>query len=161
MPKIDFKQPYVLLATWFGFGCIPKAPGTWGSAMAIPPGLLLLMFGGIPALTAGIVVVTALGFWASKKFDEAQGTKDSKMIVIDEVAGQWIALIPVLTASGLNPVLTLLAFGLFRLFDIIKPWPASHFDKNIEGPLGVMGDDIIAGIMAMICLEVIIYAGLI
>ncbi|GJL84809.1 MAG: phosphatidylglycerophosphatase A [Micavibrio sp.] len=161
MNKKDIRQPYILLATWFGFGFVPKAPGTWGSAMAIPPGLLLLMLGGVPVLLIGIVIITALGFWAAKKFDEAYGTHDSKMIVIDEVAGQWIALIPVLTASGLNPILTLLAFGLFRLFDITKPWPASHFDKKIEGPLGVMGDDIVAGIMALLCLEGIIYVGLV
>ncbi len=152
-------KPHILLATWFGSGYLPKAPGTWGSVAAIPPGLVLLWLGGIPVLLGGIVVVTALGFWASRKFDEDHGTHDSKMIVIDEVAGQWIALIPVLTAQGLSPLLTVLAFLLFRLFDITKPWPISYFDSQVKGPLGVMGDDVIAGLAALICLYGALYAG--
>ena len=72
---------------------------------------------------------------------------DSKMIVIDEVAGQWIALLP----AALNPALILIAFILFRFFDILKPWPISFIDKKVPGALGVMGDDIIAGLFAAIC----------
>ncbi len=106
---------------------------------------------------AGIVIVTILGFWAAKKFDEEQNSHDSKMIVIDEVAGQWIALIP----AGLDPVSIVLSFSLFRLFDILKPWPVSHFDKNVKGAAGVMGDDIVAGLLAMLCLGGMRYAGLI
>lgn len=145
------------MATWFGSGLSSKAPGTCGSLAAIPPALILIVFGGIPALIAGIAVITALGFWAAKKFDEEQKSHDSKMIVIDEVAGQWIALIP----AGLDPVSIVLAFTLFRLFDILKPWPVSHFDKNVKGAAGVMGDDIVAGLLALLCLKGIQYAGLI
>ncbi len=156
---IDFKKPYVWLATWFGCGLISRAPGTWGSLGALPPGIILLLWGGTPALLAGIILVTAIGFWAAKEFDAARGSHDSKMIVIDEVAGQWIALIPALSAGVLNPVLVVLAFILFRFFDILKPWPVSWFDKKLKGPAGVMGDDIVAGLYALICLWGILYAG--
>lgn len=154
---MNLKKPHILLATWFGSGLSPKAPGTCGSLAAIPPGLALAALGGIPALIAGIAVITALGFWAAKKFDEEQKSHDSKMIVIDEVAGQWIALI----AAGLNPVSITLSFVLFRLFDILKPWPVSHFDKNVKGAGGVMGDDIVAGILTLLCLKGMQYAGII
>ncbi len=154
---MNLKKPYILVATWFGSGLSSKAPGTCGSLAAIPPALILIVFGGIPALIAGIAVITALGFWAANKFDKEQKSHDSKMIVIDEVAGQWIALIP----AGLDPVSIVLAFTLFRLFDILKPWPVSHFDKNVKGAAGVMGDDIAAGLLALLCLGGMRYAGLI
>lgn len=153
--KLDLKHPSTWLATWFGLGFIPKAPGTWGSLGALPFGMIIYAFGGNMALLVGVLLITAIGFWASKKFEAATGIHDSKMIVIDEVAGMWIALIP----AGLDPWLVLLAFALFRVFDITKPWPASYFDKKIKGPLGVMGDDIIAGIFAALCITGIQYAG--
>jgi len=152
---LSLRKPHVLLATWFGFGIIPHAPGTWGSAAAIPFGLTLYAAGGIPALLAGIVVISLIGYWAAARFDEEMGTKDSKMIVIDEVAGQWIALLP----AGLNPLLVVLSFICFRAFDILKPWPVSHFDKNVKGAAGVMGDDILAGTFAAICVYGAAYAG--
>lgn len=145
------------MATWFGSGLSPKAPGTCGSLAAIPPGIALAALGGIPALLAGIALIVALGFWAAKKFDEEHKSHDSKMIVIDEVAGQWIALIP----AGLDPVSIVLAFTLFRLFDILKPWPVSHFDKNVKGAAGVMGDDIVAGALSLLCIGGMRYAGFI
>lgn len=143
--KLDKKQPYVWIATWFGCGLINKAPGTWGTLGAIPVGLLLLYGGGPLNLILGICVVTALGFWSAHEFSKATGTKDSKMIVIDEVAGMWIALL----AAGLQPLLIVVAFASFRLFDIWKPWPVSYFDR-MDGAKGIMLDDIVAGIMAAI-----------
>jgi phosphatidylglycerophosphatase A len=82
------------------------------------------------------------------------------MIVIDEVAGQWLTLIPAIGLFGFHPLPVLLAFVLFRLFDILKPWPVSYLDKKIEGGLGVMLDDIAAGIYAGLCLTGLYYAGL-
>lgn len=143
--KLDKKQPYIWIATWFGCGLINKAPGTWGTLGALPIGLLLLYGGGPLNLILGIFVVTALGFWSAHEFSKVTGTKDSKMIVIDEVAGMWIALL----AAGLQPLLIIIAFASFRLFDIWKPWPVSYFDR-MDGAKGIMLDDIVAGIMAAI-----------
>lgn len=143
--RLDKKQPYVWMATWFGCGFINKAPGTWGSLGAIPFGILLLYGGGILNLALGIIVASALGFWATKQFSAATNSKDNKMIVIDEVAGMWIAML----ASGTNPALLAIAFAAFRFFDILKPWPVSYFDRK-EGAAGVMLDDLMAGIYAAI-----------
>lgn len=158
--KIDMKQPYVWLATWFGFGFCRPAPGTWGSVGSIPPALILFLLAGIKGFTAGIFIVTAVGFWASKHFDNATGGHDNKMIVIDEAAGQWLAMLPVLYYVGMNAFLIFFAFILFRFFDIIKPWPISWLDKNLNGAAGVMLDDILAGAAAAAILTgVIHYAG--
>ena len=147
---LNFKQPYVWLATWFGAGLIGKAPGTWGSLAAIPFAWLICAYLPIEAFIVAIIVVTLLGYWAAEKFVKNIGDHDNQMIVIDEVAGQWIALLPVIIIVGLNPFWITLSFALFRLFDIIKPWPVSWADKKLKGALGVMADDIIAGIMAAI-----------
>ena len=83
------------------------------------------------------------------------------MIVIDEAAGQWITLVPALYLLGLNPLFTALALLFFRIFDILKPWPISYIDKKMSGPLSVMGDDILAGLISAGLLTGIIhYAGL-
>ena len=148
----DLKKPHILLATWFGCGLSPKAPGTIGSLGTFPFALLIFALFGIQAFVAFTLLTTTIGFWATTKFEHETDTHDSKMIVIDEVAGQSIALMPAFLLSGLNPIYIILAFPLFRFFDIIKPWPVSHFDKQVKGALGVMGDDIIAGILAALCL---------
>ena len=157
---LDLKQPYVWLATWFGSGMLNPAPGTWGSVASIPFALLIYHYIGASGLLAGIVFVSALGFWASEKFDKATDGHDNKMIVIDEAAGQWITLLPALYFFGFSPLYIFIAFMLFRALDITKPWPVSHFDKNVEGAAGVMGDDIIAGLIgALIISGVYYYAG--
>ena len=145
--QLDTKEPYVWLASWFGCGFINPAPGTWGSLGALPFGVILYMFGGAYGLAMAAFIITLIGLWSADKFDKVMDGHDSKMIVIDEVAGQWIALIP----AALNPALILIAFILFRFFDILKPWPISFIDKRVPGALGVMGDDIIAGLFAAIC----------
>ncbi len=158
---LNLKSPYVWCATWFGFGFFRPAPGTWGSLASIPPALILFSFLGIWGLLLGITVITVIGFWASDKFDHATGGHDNKMIVIDEAAGQWITLLPVLYFTGLNPFMVLFAFIMFRFFDILKPWPISWFDKSLKGPISVMGDDIVAGLIgAALLTGIIFYAGL-
>ncbi len=147
IPKeLDKKKPFVWLASWFGCGFISPAPGTWGSLGALPFGVLIFYLGGISALFWAVIIVTLIGLWAADKFDKALDGHDSKMIVIDEVAGQWLALIP----AALNPFLIILSFIAFRFFDILKPWPVSYFDKKVPGAAGVMGDDIVAGLMACV-----------
>lgn len=144
--QLNIKEPYVLLASWFGCGFIKPAPGTWGSLGALPFGVALLMLGGLPLLILSIIIITAIGFWTATKFDKAMGGHDSKMIVIDEAAGQWIALI----TCALNPILILVSFLSFRFFDILKPYPINVVDKHVPGAAGVMGDDLIAGLFAAV-----------
>ena len=136
------------LATWFGAGLMKPAPGTWGSAAAIPFGLIIFGASGLWGLLIAIFVVGRIGIWAANEFDRQSGSHDNKMIVIDEVAGQWIALLPALTLYGLDPLYIALSFVLFRIFDILKPWPVSYFDQKVKGGLGVMADDFAAGIYA-------------
>ena len=142
------------LATWFGSGLLKPAPGTWGTIAALPFGYGLLMLNDPLIHLAAILLVTLFGLWSANEFEKIHGIHDDKRIVIDEVAGMWIALIP----ATLNPITILLAFALFRLFDILKPWPISIADKQIRGALGVMLDDIIAGIIAAFILWGILYA---
>ena len=142
--KLDKKQNYVWIASWFGCGFINPGPGTWGSLGAIPFGLIIFLIGGAYGLVISTFLITLVGLWSADKFDKAMDGHDSKMIVIDEVTGQWIAMIP----AALNPLLILVAFITFRFFDILKPWPISFFDKKVKGAAGVMGDDIVAGIFA-------------
>ena len=149
--SLNLKSPHIALATWFGAGFLTPAPGTWGSLAALPFGLLILKFGGTQTLLIAILVITALGLWATRKFQTETKTHDSKMIVIDEVAGQWIPLL----FCGLNPLSVLASFALFRLFDITKPPPISWLDQNLNDEWGVMLDDIIAGIFAAICLLIL------
>ena len=146
--SLNLKSPHIALATWFGAGLLLPAPGTWGSLAALPFGLLILKFGGTQMLLLAILIITALGLWATRKFQLETKTHDSKMIVIDEVAGQWIPLL----FCALNPLWIAASFALFRLFDILKPPPISWADKNLNNEWGVMIDDIIAGIFAALCL---------
>jgi phosphatidylglycerophosphatase A len=162
--SLRMRSPYVWLATWFGSGFMRPAPGTWGSLAAMPFGLLLLAFADTLALIIAIVLVTLIGLWASREFEKDSGVHDSKMIVIDEVAGQWLAMVPlslyVSISAPLFPVYVVLSFVFFRFFDITKPWPASFFDKKIKSAIGVMGDDIMAGFYAALLLTgIIFYAG--
>lgn len=154
-PALPFRHPVTLISTWFGSGLLNPAPGTWGSAAALPLGIVL-MWAGTGYLVAGIIVVTAVGIWASDIYGKAKGVSDSGEIVIDEVAGQWIALLAASLAIGD----ILVAFALFRLFDITKPWPAGWCDKNLKGGVGVMVDDIVAGAYAFLALKLILLTGL-
>lgn len=151
---LPFGHPATLASTWFGSGLLNPAPGTWGSAAALPFGLLLAMAGTV-YLLAGIVAVTLIGVWASDVYGRAKGVSDTGEIVIDEVAGQWIVLLAV-PIGGWS---YLVAFGLFRLFDITKPWPANWCDRNLKGGVGVMTDDLVAGVYAMLCALGLRYLG--
>lgn len=141
---LDHDKPHIWIASWFGCGFVSPAPGTWGSLGAIPPGIIICALTGTTGLLWAVLLATIIGLWASQRFDEDIDGHDSKMIVIDEVAGMWIAMIP----AGYNPILLIMAFAAFRAFDITKPWPACLFNDEIKGSAGVMGDDLVAGIMA-------------
>ncbi|MBO6948268.1 MAG: phosphatidylglycerophosphatase A [Rhodospirillales bacterium] len=136
----------ILLATWFGSGYAPKAPGTAGSLLALPFGWGIAHFGGQIWLGIATVIVTLIGVWVANAYMAQAGEHDPGPVVIDEVAGQWLAMLPL--AAAINWQIILIAFVLFRLFDIVKPWPISWADKNIKGGLGVMLDDVLAGAAA-------------
>lgn len=130
------------LASGFGVGFAPKAPGTFGSLLGLALGAALLAAGHLPLLF-GIVIVTGLGLFAIARLPE-QASTDPGWIVIDEIAGQ---MIPLLALSQLSPGGALLCFLLFRVFDIWKPGPVAWADKRHD-EFGVMGDDLIAGLLA-------------
>jgi phosphatidylglycerophosphatase A len=133
-----------VLATWFGVGLIPIASGTWGSLAALPFAWVLLDFGGWQWLLGAGVIATLVGIWATGRYAEDRDLKDPSPCVIDEVAGQWITLVP----AALDPVHFAIGFFAFRLFDIWKPWPARWADRDLDGGVGIMLDDVFAGIYA-------------
>jgi phosphatidylglycerophosphatase A len=148
-------HPAVLLATWFGAGRLPKAPGTWGSLAALPVAWLIAGTLGAAGLLLAALTVFFIGWWAAARVERANGIKDDGSIVVDEVAGQWLTLV----AAPLHPIAYGLGFLLFRFFDITKPWPASWADRHLSSGFGVMVDDVIAGIYAAIVLVIILHIG--
>ncbi|MBV5279617.1 MAG: phosphatidylglycerophosphatase A [Campylobacteraceae bacterium] len=136
-----------LFLTFFYSGLSPKAPGTAGSLLATLFGVAILNWISIETLTLATILLTILGIKAIDSYEAKSGTHDDKSIVIDEVVGVWIALI--LSSGSLFQILA--SFAFFRLFDIWKPSIIGKIDANVKGGLGVMGDDIIAGIFAGIC----------
>lgn len=139
-----------LLATWFGCGYSPFAPGTAGSAAALAIGILLHEFFGMPWW--GFLALAAIWFvpalWAADRTAEGLNRKDPGVIVIDEVIGQWTALAG---AHAYNWKSYLAAFLLFRLFDIWKPPPVRQLEA-LPGGLGINADDVMAGIYAALVL---------
>ncbi|MDP6345049.1 MAG: phosphatidylglycerophosphatase A [Alphaproteobacteria bacterium] len=139
-PALPLADPAGLLATWFGCGLLRPASGTWGSLAALPFAWALVAVGGWPALAATALAAFAVGCWAADRYERADGGKDPGAVVIDEVAGQWLVLIP----APLDPLYYLAGFALFRLFDIFKPWPANWAERRFAGGLGIMLDDVFA-----------------
>lgn len=144
-----------LAATFFGAGTFPAAAGTFGSMVALPFGIALLQlpapYGRLALLIAASAAL-AIGVWASMRYCASHGVADPGEVVIDEVAGQWLALV---FASPDNPWHFLAAFVLFRFFDVAKIWPA-NWAERLPGGWGVMMDDIIAGLYA----AAFLYAGI-
>jgi phosphatidylglycerophosphatase A len=141
------------LATWFGAGRLPWAPGTWGSLFALPLAWLLLALGGPWLLLIAAALVFALGLWAADRYMKAVGLHDPGAVVIDEVAGQWLTL----AIAPLDPLAFLLGFVLFRVADVLKPWPASWLDRRVGGAFGVMIDDVAAAVYAGGILALVIW----
>lgn len=145
-----------VLSIFFGVGLLRPAPGTWGSAVAVILGLLIDRYLGVFALLAATVAIIALGFWACERELRDRPGADPGEIVIDEVAGQWIALLFPAFAfwnRGMEDwAFTaypgwVAAFVFFRLFDIWKPWLVGRADRR-DDPAGVMLDDLWAGVFA-------------
>lgn len=155
-PDVKFRDPTTLIATWFGCGLMRPAPGSWGSIGALPFGIIFLVTGGPAMLAIASILLFLLGIWATKAVLKKSGADhDPQIVVVDEVVGQWIALIP----AALSPLHILLAFCFFRAFDVLKPWPICWLDRKVPGAYGVMLDDVAAGVLAAFCLIVARYAG--
>ncbi|HEY2962197.1 MAG TPA: phosphatidylglycerophosphatase A [Pyrinomonadaceae bacterium] len=132
------------IATW-GVGYMPLAPGTFGSLVGL--GIFLLL-GSLPLQLLAIIAITWAGIWAASRTERILGLKDPGKVVVDEVAGQMIALLPVWAfARGPFKTSIIISFTLFRLFDIFKPYPARKFE-SLRGGLGIMADDLVAGVYA-------------
>jgi len=146
-------RPSTVIASVFGIGYFPFASGTVASLAAMPLAALILVHGGNIMLAVASLIAFAIGVWACGDHVRATGREDPSECVIDEVAGQWLACA---FASATLPSLVL-AFFLFRLFDIWKPWPVDWADRELPGGLGVMADDMIAGLMAGVLVALIRY----
>ncbi|GIU50216.1 phosphatidylglycerophosphatase A [Shewanella sp. KT0246] len=150
--KLSLKNPVHFLALGFGSGLAAKAPGTFGTLAAVP--LVYLM--GHLSLTAFIfitVISTLVGFYICDKAAKDMGVHDHGAIVWDEVAGLMITMI----AAPVGLIWMVIGFALFRFFDILKPWPIRWLDAKVHGGFGIMIDDVLAGIFALICLQAIYY----
>ena len=156
-----YLHPAFWICTGLGSGLIRPAPGTWGSLAALLFALPILGGGfAQEKLFVIIALSVGLGIYAANIWEKHTGSHDDGRIVIDEFAGMWIAMLP-LTVTGLfTPLNLALSFGLFRFFDIIKPWPIGWLDKHVSGGLGVMIDDVIAGLFASAALLLIIFTAI-
>ena len=149
--RFELSKPHHFLALGFGSGLLKPAPGTWGTLAAVPVYLLMaqLPLYGYLAIT---LLVCVAGVWICGKCAEDVGVHDHSSIVWDEFAGLFITFILV------PPTLPNIVMGfiLFRLFDIVKPWPISVLDKKVHGGLGIMLDDILAGVFSLAALHLVL-----
>jgi len=143
------------LACGFGSGLAPVAQGTSGSLVALLPWLLLRELP-LPIYLAVLLIGFGAGVWACNVASRALGVADHRSLVWDEFIGQWVALLPLLV---LPAPWWAIAFGfvLFRLFDVWKPWPISWLDRRVKGGMGVMIDDVVAGVFAAAVLALGLY----
>ena len=137
-----------ILTCWFGAGALPGPRGTWGSLAALPFAYVIMLCGGMEALFVASILVFFLGVIVCDAYVKRTQTKDPSFAVIDEVAGQWLGLV---TVSGMSLTMFIIGFFLFRFFDITKIQPAKRLE-NIDGGLGIMADDMVAGAYTAICI---------
>jgi phosphatidylglycerophosphatase A len=141
-----------VVATWFGVGLLPVAPGTWGSLAAIPVAHLVVTFWGVSGLVGFAGAITLVGVHAAGETARLRGILDPPEVVVDEVAGQSIALLPVYALVPPEATLArigavLLTFVLFRALDVWKPGPIGALER-LPGGWGVMMDDVLGGAAA-------------
>lgn len=144
-----WRDPVVLLATGFGSGFLRPAPGTWGTLVGLAVWWLALA--GLPWLwqLAVAAAVFAAGMAICHHVGRRYGVHDDPGIVVDEWVGLWVALL----AAPATPAAAALGFLVFRVFDIAKPWPVGWADRRLSGALGVMIDDVLAGVLALAVLQ--------
>ena len=150
-----FAKISYLLATWFGSGLSPKAPGTMGSFCSLPLVWLASFYGFWGVLIASVLIFF-VGWYTTDVVLKTQKKHDPGYVVIDETVGQTLTFLWVAT-TGMSWYIYLIGFGLFRFFDIVKIWPASYFDKKVENAFGVMTDDVVAGLYASLVLFGLVY----
>ena len=149
-PASVWRNPVHFAAFGFGSGAAPVAPGTFGTAMAA------LLYVLLPAMSPWVYVTFVLmsfvaGIWLCGTTARDIGVEDHGGIVWDEFVGYWITMF--MAPAGWWWIV--IGFLLFRLFDIVKPWPIRWLDRNVAGGFGVMIDDVLAGLMALLCLQLI------
>ncbi|RUO28071.1 phosphatidylglycerophosphatase A [Aliidiomarina sedimenti] len=148
------KNPLHFLSLGFGSGLFPKAPGTMGTVAAIPV-VWLASYLGTTGFIIATVVAFLVGIYLCGYTAKAMGEHDHPSIVWDEIAGYMVAMIAVpVSVSTL-----LLAFILFRIFDILKPWPIRYLDRHMHGGLGIMVDDILAGLASLAIIHAVLAMG--
>ncbi|MEQ8817914.1 MAG: phosphatidylglycerophosphatase A [Thalassobaculum sp.] len=145
VPRPSLADPRILAATALGTGYLPAAPGTWASLLAAVAAWPIAAAGGWPLLLAAAAAVSMLGIPAIAAYHRASGRIDPGEVTIDEVAGQWLAL----AACPLDPLWWLAGFVAFRVFDIVKPPPVRWADRRFKTAVGVMLDDVLAGLYAV------------
>ncbi len=144
------KRPVMWLATGFGAGLSPVAPGTAGSLVGVL--FYLAMAGLVLPLYLGLVLVLGIiGIWVCGRAGRALAVSDHPSIVWDEIVGLLITMAA--TPPSWQGLVS--GFALFRLFDILKPWPVGRIDRGVKGGLGVMLDDVVAGLYALACLQIL------
>ena len=152
----NYKNPLNYVSTLFGVGLIRFAPGTWGTLFSVF--LWLVFFEKLSSNTIAVLLAVILAIVCCHFSSKDLNNKDQKAIVIDELAGMWVALLicSPLIESNYNKddvygyVNVFIVFLAFRFFDILKPFPISYFDKNLKNGFGIVFDDLIAGIFASI-----------
>lgn len=149
-----WRRPVQLLAFGFGSGLAPRAPGTVGTLVAVVIYLLVLQHLSLPTY-AGVLVVTALfGIWLCGRAATQMGLHDHPGIVWDEFVGYWLTM--ALAPPGWWWAMW--GFVIFRVFDIVKPWPIGWLDRKLEGGAGIMLDDLLAGVYSAACLHLLMVA---
>lgn len=152
--RLKLSNPWHLLATGFGSGLSPIIPGTMGSLAAIP--FWLLMYWLLPAWFCWLIILFgfAVGIVICQRTSDDMQVHDHGSIVWDEFIGMWMTLMAI---PVVNWQWVLIAFVLFRFFDMLKPWPIGWFDRQVGGGLGIMLDDIIAAIFAIVIIAALVH----
>ena len=153
--RVSLANPIHFLALGFGSGLAPKAPGTFGTIAAIPLVCLLAYSTTLTGYVLVTLLASLIGIWLCGKTAHDMMVHDDSSIVWDEIAGLLITMI----AVPLNWQTLLLGFVLFRILDILKPWPISYLDARVHGGFGIMIDDILAGVFALILMHITLYLG--
>ena len=149
--RLVAREPVLLFAPLVGAGLVRAAPGTAGTALAVPLSMALVQLG--PALYLAILVaIVVAGIWICRRAARVLEVHDHPAIVWDELAGYLLTMAPSLWGLGQGAPAFAAGFVLFRIFDILKPWPIRVVDRRVRGGLGVMADDLLAGLYAALAL---------
>jgi len=139
-----------------GVGYLPLAPGTFGSLVGVGI-FLLLAHANLLVIIVAILAITFAGIWAGSRVEQVSGRKDPGKVVVDEVAGQMIALFPLTLFARWSIGAVILSFILFRFFDIVKPYPANRL-QDLDGGMGIMFDDLVAGVYGAVVVAIYLIA---